>query len=82
MGQLKGRGSNSPGGGFLKREKVQREGQRCWSFLGLFSDGGLEQGRILRRVILFAWLTWNFYVPSYRQIRNVLDSVLACILSV
>lgn len=61
-GAAKGGERRDPRRWFFKRESAER-GTEMLEFLGPFlSDGDRTRGRILRRVILFAWLTWNFYV--------------------
>lgn len=66
-----GEESNPQGRWFFKREKVQREGQRCWSFLGL-SLTVTEPGKDFEAGYFICLVNLEFLCPSYRQIRNVL----------
>lgn len=77
VGQLKEESeSNPPGGGFLKGKKC-RERDRDAGVSWAFSLTVTEPGKDFEAGYFICLVNLEFLCPSYRQIRNVLDSALA-----
>lgn len=82
MGQLKEERRVTPQEvGFLKGKKC-RERDRDAGVSWAFSLTVTELGKDFEAGYFTCLVNMKFLCPSYRQIRNVLDSALACVLSV